>query len=341
MLELRVGKNGDYTTVMEALQAVPYRESAHIFIEEGIYREKLFFEKKDICLEGEGEGRTVITWGDGAYELLPDGEKRGTFRTYTVFAGGENVSLRSLTIENTAGPGERAGQAIALYADAKVLRAFNVTLRAHQDTLFMSPLPEKEREKRGFFGPRCFLPRTGTRQYYRDCTIEGDIDFIFGGADAFFDGCRIIINGSPAYVAAPCEGKGKLGLVFRDCAVTCRDGLHKSGIYLGRPWRPEAKAVYINCRLDQGLSRKGFSGWESEEAGDPGTFFAEYGSLCPDGSGADISGRNDWVRILTDEEAEELLRKVDITFEDLMERCGKEEANADRNKGTRYGCGKL
>ena len=51
----------------------------------------------------------------------------------------------------------------------------------NQDTLFCAPLPESEREKDGFLGPRKFAPRRPSAQYYQSCEIAGDIDFIFGG----------------------------------------------------------------------------------------------------------------------------------------------------------------
>ena len=48
-----------------------------------------------------------------------------------------------------------------------------VRLLGNQDTLFCAPLPEKEREKDGFLGPRGLAPRRASRQYYHDCGDRG------------------------------------------------------------------------------------------------------------------------------------------------------------------------
>ena len=95
-----------------------------------------------------------------------------------------------------------------------------VKLLGSQDTLFCAPLPEKEREKDGFLGPRGLAPRKPTAQYYTDCEIAGDIDFIFGGGDALFENCviRTVDNHIPhSYVTAPSGKANGLGFVFWNC----------------------------------------------------------------------------------------------------------------------------
>jgi len=94
-------------------------------------------------------------------------------------------------VQNTAGDGARVGQALAVYADAGRVLMQGVNLYGNQDTLFTAPLPLREREKNGFRGPRQDSPRLNTEQYYQDCRIRGNIDFIFGGANAVFDHCKI------------------------------------------------------------------------------------------------------------------------------------------------------
>ena len=71
-----------------------------IRIRNGIYREKLLIEKKNISLIGEDADKTVIAWSDGAYFQHPDGKKFGTFWSYTVFLGGERAALKDLTVRN-------------------------------------------------------------------------------------------------------------------------------------------------------------------------------------------------------------------------------------------------
>jgi pectinesterase len=117
--------------------------------------------------------------------------KLGTFRSYTMFIDAANVSLKNLTVENSAGAGPDIGQAIALYAEGEGISCSNIRLLGWQDTLFTGPLPPKEIEKNGFIGPKQFAERINGRQYYTSSYIEGDIDFIFGSATAYFDNCYI------------------------------------------------------------------------------------------------------------------------------------------------------
>ncbi len=336
MLEISVGKeNGDYKTLQEAVDAVPYEESAVIHIAAGVYEERIFCEKKDITLEGESAENTIITWNDGALDIHPDGNKRGTFRTATLFVGGQKAVLKNLTIRNTAGDGRLVGQALALYADSDRVYAENVVLEGHQDTLFMSPLPVSERQKNGFYGPRMLTARKLTRQYYKNCRIVGDVDFIFGGADVLFEECDIInrdrehaldedpnagqdkdqigqtkdfVNG---YITAPCGSKDNLGMVFVDCFIHGEEGCGQGSVFLGRPWREEAQATFINCRYDSSISPYRFSGWGAVTKDEPDTSFAEYGGVVVDAANVkcpvDMSHRNPWVKELSSDEAEKIL----------------------------------
>ncbi|MGN1163333.1 MAG: pectinesterase family protein, partial [Candidatus Ornithospirochaeta sp.] len=150
MLAISVRKDGsgDYQTIQEALDAIPYETEAEITVGEGIYREKIFSDKRSLSIRGEGN--VIIAWSDGAYEKLSDGFKRGTFRTYTAFFSGERLCLKGITIINSAGSGKNVGQGIALYLDVTDAIVEDVVLKGHQDTLFLAPLPEEERENRGF-----------------------------------------------------------------------------------------------------------------------------------------------------------------------------------------------
>ena len=91
---------------------------------------------------------------DGGKLPHPDGRPTHTFRSCTAFFSGERLRVEDLTIENDAGPGAKAGQAVAAYVDSAHAVFEKVRLLGNQDTLFCAPLPEKEREKDGFLGPR-------------------------------------------------------------------------------------------------------------------------------------------------------------------------------------------
>lgn len=317
-------QGGDYSTITEAINAVPYEEEAIIHIGEGIFREKLFCEKRDITFIGEDVDSTIIEYGDGAFDEMEDGTKRGTFRSYTAFFGGKKCVVKNLTIKNTAGPGEIKGQAIAVYADAERCFFENVRMLGYQDTLFCAPLPFTERQKNGFFGPRAFTPRIKTKQYYKNCEIHGDVDFIFGGADAVFDDCYISCNNRlgrdaslkreadksgamgkrqiSGYITAASGLKDDLGFVFRNCTITGEEGCGEATVFLGRPWREEARTVFLNCKMGECIAPERFSGWGAVDKEEPKTFYGEYGTKSLDGSSfTNLSHKNSWVKEITED----------------------------------------
>lgn len=163
----------------------------------------------------------MISFGDYGYEIMPDGIKRGTFRSYTFFVHAADVTLRNLTIENTAGDSKTHGQAIALYAECDRFIAESCRILGHQDTLFTGPLPPEEYEPGGFRGPTESAPRINGRQYYHNCYICGDIDFIFGSATAYFEGCTIASLG-PGYVTAASTPEGQNTAMFSTTAALPR-----------------------------------------------------------------------------------------------------------------------
>ncbi|MBQ3407551.1 MAG: pectin methylesterase [Lachnospiraceae bacterium] len=279
-------------------------EPAEIHIAPGIYHEHLDITEPYVALIGAGPDETIITGDLGGYEILEDGLKRGTFRTQTVFVHTHDFTARDLTIENTAGPGHIAGQAIALYADGDRLYFENVHLKGFQDTLFTGPLPPKEVEPGGFRGPLEHAPRINGRQYYRKCTIEGSIDFIYGSATAYFEECILVsrdeygdsalrndvlrnmklanaestqIKDAPpvrSYVTAASTPEGqKYGYVFADCTFT--GDCPAESCYLGRPWREYAQVVLIRCSIGPHIRPEGWHDWGKEAAHETAAF-AEF-----------------------------------------------------------------
>ncbi len=328
-------------SIGEALENVgKQEESVKVCLEGRVYEEKVFAEIPELVLEGSPGGDTVIVWRDAAKTILPDGIKRGTFRSYTVFFSGRSLSLKNLTIRNDAGDGRIAGQCVAAYLDSDVVYADNCTFVSAQDTLFLSPLPDEEREPGGFRGPRQDAPRRMTTQYFKNCRIYGDIDFIFGGADAVFEDCEIIcldrehapgfekeagdkdfVNG---YISAPCGKKEGLGFVFLRCTIRGQEGIRQGSFFLGRPWRPEGKAAFLDCRIDESISSKGFSGWGDTDKEEWEAGFAEYGTQMTDGSPADLGGRQPWVKRLTKEEAVDMKERAEKLVK-MVRSCMNEE----------------
>ena len=281
-------------TLAQALSLLPPDDGtpAVIHLAPGTYREKAVISRARTTIEGAGAEQTRIVWDDAARTILPDGRKRGTFRTATLRTDAPGITLRGLTIENAAAPREAAGQAIALYADGDGLLVEDCTLLGAQDTLFTAPLPPKEIEKDGFIGPKQHAPRVPQRQLYRRCRIAGDVDFIFGGAAAWFEDCELIsIDGRadrsspcPGFVCAPSTPEGqRFGYVFSHCRFTA-NGAAAGSVYLARPWREWARVMLVCCELGAHIVPAGFDDW-NKPLSHRTALFAEYGSFGPGAQG--------------------------------------------------------
>ena len=272
----------------------------------GTYREKITLNRSNTTLEGEDAASTVIIWADGANEMMPDGLKRGTFRSYTMLMDADHVTLRRLSIVNAAAPREKVGQAVALYADGDCFTCEDCVLSSFQDTLFTAPLPPKELQKNGFIGPKQFAPRLPQRHTYRRCRIEGDVDFIFGSAAAWFEACDIVSVDGRADCSTPAEGYAtaastpegqRFGYVFSHCRFL-GEGVKEGSVYLGRPWRDYAKTVLLHCELGPHIRPEGWHDWDKPAFHGTG-LYAEYGCTGPGAAGE----RAPFARRLTEAEA--------------------------------------
>ncbi len=273
-----------------------------VFLAPGVYRERVVIRRANTTLAGEDAAVTRIAECCAAREQMPDGTRRGTFRTAVVRTDAPGITLRRLTVENTAWPREACGQAIALYADGDDFLCEDCVLLGWQDTLFTAPLPPREIEPGGFIGPKQHAPRTPQRHCYRRCTIRGDVDFIFGGAAAWFEDCTLVTGDGRqdrsepfvGYCTAASTPQGQsMGYVFLRCLFTAGPEIPRGSTYLGRPWREYAKTVLIDCRWGEHIHPALWHDW-----GKPA--FHRLGDYAQTGAGEGIAP---FARSLTEEEA--------------------------------------
>lgn len=315
MIEITVSQDGtaDFTSIQEAIDHIPHlragsSECCTIYIRAGIYHEKIHLSHPGINLVGKGAEDTIITYGDYARKLFPDGSPYHTFHTYTLLISSDDVTVSHLTIENSAGSGEAIGQAIAAYVDGDRVSFYHCRMLGHQDTLFTGPLPEQPIDRGSFGGPRDIFPRRPVRQYYESCYIEGDVDFIFGSATAIFVECEVFskrrnVNGdgimegtAPGYITAASTPRDvNFGYVFWNCTLT--GNAEPKSVYLGRPWREYAKTTFINCDLGQHIHPAGWHNWGKLER-EQTVGYAEYGSYGPGTEG----DRVEWAKELKPEQ---------------------------------------
>jgi pectinesterase len=277
---------GDFKTIQEAVSAVRDHMQVRytIVVKAGTYREKLVIPawKKNIAIIGESKEKTIITNADYSGKAFPTKDftgnpKYSTYTSYTVLVQGNDCVLENLTIENAAGA---VGQAVALTVEADRFAARNCAFLGNQDTLYTS--------KDG-------------KNYFESCLIVGTTDFIFGEATVVFNKCTIK-SLSNSYITAASTTKEQLfGYVFLDCSLIAAPEAKK--VYLGRPWRPYAKTVFIRCTLGEHIVPEGWNPW----AGDPlfgdktkTAFYAEYKNI---GVGAATTARVPWSKQLTAKQA--------------------------------------
>jgi pectinesterase len=269
---------GHFKTVQEAFNAVPdFRKNpTRIFIKKGVYKEKLILatSKTNVKIVGEDVLHTILTWDDYASRKNSFDEEIGTTASSSFFVFADDFSASNITFENSAGP---VGQAVAVRVDGDRVMFTNCRFLGNQDTLY--PHGEK------------------SRQYYKNCYIEGTVDFVFGWSTAVFDHCTIFCKGTGYITAASTLQDTPFGFVFLDCKIT--GDTPDNSVYLGRPWRPYARTVFINCFLDKQIRREGWHNWNKPEA-ELTAYYAEYNSHGP---GATKENRVLWSHQLTDAEA--------------------------------------
>ena len=278
MITVAKDNSGDFNSIQQAVDSIPAGTPETIYIKKGIYKERVEVRKNNISFVGESTDDTIITESYYARMIMPDGSKRGTFRSYTFFVYADNFTASNLTFENAAGFGDEFGQAIAVYAEGDNITFRNCKILGHQDTLFTGPLPMKEKQPGGFTGPTIDGIRRVVYQLYEDCYIAGEIDFIFGSATAYFKNCTLFaLNRNQeinAFYTAPSTYEGQaFGYVFESCTFT--GNCPPKSVALSRPWRIHAKTVLLNCSYSDQIIDEGFTDWNKPESHET-VYYAEY-----------------------------------------------------------------
>jgi pectinesterase len=271
--------SGDFKTIQEAVNAVRdlSQVQVKIFIKKGVYHEKLVIPswKTKISLIGTSKDSTIITNSDYSGKAFPGKDFAGkdkfsTYTSYTVLVQGDDFSAENLTIENAAG---RVGQAVALHVEGDRCIVKNCRLLGNQDTLYVAT--------------------ESSRQYYVDCYIEGTTDFIFGEATVVFVNCIVKSLMNSYITAAATTPRQKFAFVFFNCKLIADTAAKK--VYLGRPWRPYSKTVFINTTMGAHILPEGWDNWRNAE-NEKTVLYAEYKSS---GAGASDKKRVSWSKQLS------------------------------------------
>ncbi|MBG0565025.1 pectinesterase family protein [Actinoplanes aureus] len=257
---------GDHTGVQAAVDAVPSgnTEPFVIGVRPGTYLGQVIIPADKPYIELRGLGRRpadVVIADDRANGTpKPGGGTWGTSGSASVTIDGADLRATNLTFANlfdeAAHPEITNRQAVAVLTRADRLVFDRVRFLGNQDTLYVNSR----------------AAGVVARAYFRDCYVEGDVDFIFGRATAVFDRCHIYSldrASTPAgYVTAPSTDiTNPYGLLFTRCRLTA--AAPAGSVFLGRPWHPSNDPNAIG----QTIIRESFIG-----AHIPATAWSDFGT---------------------------------------------------------------
>lgn len=266
---------GNYKTVQEAFNAIPdnNQENTSIYIKNGTYKEKLTLGpgKNLVTLKGEDKYKTILTFDDHTGKVTPGGDTINTNTSASFVVKANNFTAENITFQNDAG--FTAGQAVGLEVQGDKAFINNCRIIGNQDILFTSSAQ--------------------SRQYYKNCYIEGTTDFIFGAATVWFEQCHIHSKKESHVTAASTPKDHPFGYIFNDCILTGDTTLHN--VSLGRPWRPYSSVIYIHCYMGSHIKGEGWANWNKTDYYKTARY-AEYENFGP---GAGSTGRISWSKQLT------------------------------------------
>jgi pectin methylesterase-like acyl-CoA thioesterase len=219
----------------------------------------------------------------------------GTTGASSTFVTGKNVVFANIEFANSTPLG--GSQAVAIKTTGDGIAFVNCGFSSFQDTLYV----------------------TGGRDYFLNCFIAGNVDFIFGNATAVFEHCTInSLRHSGGGITAPNTRPGSAnGLVFLDCTLSDVDkdadlgggAMPAGSVYLGRPWQYQRNwcaSIFINTKMDGHIRPEGWSPWDKKNSKPGGsTRFAEYNSMDVSGKALDVSKRASWSHQLSGEQVKQ------------------------------------
>ncbi|KAM6584439.1 hypothetical protein CsatB_011441 [Cannabis sativa] len=285
-----VRKDGtkDFRSIGEAIAIAPKNLKAEdgyfiIYAMEGYYEEYIVIPrcKKNIILLGDGINSTIVS---GNHSVI-DGWS--TYNSSTFAVAGDHFMAIDITFRNTAGPEKHQAVAVRNQADLSIF--YRCSIEGYQDTLYVHSL----------------------RQFYRDCQIQGTVDFIFGNAAAVFQNCKILARKPMLHQKNVITAQGRTdpnqntGISIHNCtieaapdlAVDVDDDDEESNStstttlsYLGRPWKQYSRTVYMQSYIGSFVTLVGWLEWNGTLGLD--TLF--YGEFENYGPGSDTGMRVKW-----------------------------------------------
>jgi pectinesterase len=254
--------SGQFTTVGAAINSIASGSSTHVRIDikAGTYTEKLTIASRtNLCLVGASNTTTILSYGDSSATV------GSTSGSASVLISANDFSAANLTIQNSYGTGS---QAVALRTTGQRQQFLNCRFVGYQDTLYT---------------------HSGT-QYFRDCYVQGNTDYVFGGATAVLENCEVRnVEGGSATSAPNTDIGTAYGIVYLGGKFTAASGVKANSVGLGRPWGADGAATFIRADLGAHIASAGFVPMSNNQP--ENARFHEYQST---GSGANAAARSSY-----------------------------------------------
>jgi pectin methylesterase-like acyl-CoA thioesterase len=253
--------SGDFRTVQGAVDfAEAHREKAVvIFIRKGHYEElvRVGRDKQHVHLVGEDRKGTVIAFTNNE-KLNP-----GWIQRSVLGVEGDDFVLENLTVQNTTP--YKGSQAEAVYVNAERCVLRNANFSSFQDTLNLSG-----------------------RVYVADCTIEGDVDYVWGYGTAVFERCELRTM-HDGYIVQARNSASRAGYVFLDCKLTTAPDVKTCWLARIETARfPASHVAFIRCAMGPHIPA---AGWQITGPVSDTLRFEEFASTDLDDKPLDVSGR--------------------------------------------------
>jgi pectinesterase len=188
---------GNFKTIQEAVNNLPDSSATDrvIFVKNGTYRERVVITKPHVILQGESREQTIIT-GSMA-NLVYQCEHPGDHNLGIVTIEGDDITIKSITIENTYGRDAR--DTIHIYCYSRITNKKELVVvdrTAHQFALYSSKCNRLK-------VINCIVRAWGNdtvspwnaqagMYYFKDCILQGGTDFYCPRGWAYADNCTFV-----------------------------------------------------------------------------------------------------------------------------------------------------
>ncbi|QCD90258.1 pectinesterase [Vigna unguiculata] len=272
IIKVRQDGKGQFKTITDALKSIPNGNKKRVILHigPGTYKEKIVVpnNKPFITFYGTPGQMPTLTYGGTAKQYGT--VESGTLSVLSDYFVGANIIIRN----SAPRPGLNTvkGQAVALRISGDKATFYNCQIYSYQDTLLDD----------------------ANRHFFKDCYIQGTVDYIFGSGKSLYVNCEIRTLGDSGltFITAQARKSKKEdnGFSFVHCELTGTG----TGAYLGRAWFGYSTVIFSYCNMGNIFNKAGWSNNNHKEY-DKTLYFGEYMNTGP---GADATGRSHLTRKL-------------------------------------------